>query len=334
MSDETAGHSIESAAAAISGLLSPKKENQAAQDSPAMSAESATPDPQSPTGDAEPQDNPAPIGDEQTQGEPAETPPIDPPVSWDADGKAKFAALPRDVQEYVSKREADRNAEIRRLQNEAARIRQAAEVQRTQGTTQLQSLTKDLHSLAGALQQQVMGEFADIRSLDDEIRLSRENPARYVELDAKRKLLAQAQQAQQVLAFQHQQEQDQQRQRAMAEGRKRLAEAAPDLMSDDAKGEENRSALFGYLTKAGYSQEELGRVPDPRAFAVAWKAYKYDQAMAKQAQARKAGIQPPTVVKPGAANGVSNVEGLQAAKQQLRKTGSLNDAARVLSRIL
>jgi hypothetical protein len=32
-------------------------------------------------------------------------PPIDAPVSWDADAKAKFAKLPRDVQEYVQKRE-------------------------------------------------------------------------------------------------------------------------------------------------------------------------------------------------------------------------------------
>src|SRR5690242_20538514 len=35
-------------------------------------------------------------------------PPIEAPVSWDADAKEKFAQLPRDVQEYVQKRESER----------------------------------------------------------------------------------------------------------------------------------------------------------------------------------------------------------------------------------
>jgi hypothetical protein len=290
----------------------------------------ATPDNASPTGDTEPQIT-APIGDEQTQTEPAEGPPIDPPVSWDADAKAKFAAMPRDVQEYVSKREAERNAELRRMQNEAARLRQSFETERQTGTTQLHQLGQHLSTLTGALQSQLLGEFADIKSREDVSRLAVENPARYVQYRDKIDMLNEAQAAQQRISLQQQQERETLRNQAMDHGRKKLAEMAPDLMAN----EKNQTELFGYLSKSGYSPQELNSIPDPRAFSIAWKAFKYDQAMAKQEAARKAGTTVPTVVKPGSpqSNG-GNVEALNAARNQLRKSGHVNDAARVLARIL
>jgi hypothetical protein len=45
---------------------------------------------------------------------------IDPPRSWAAEEKARFKALPYDLQLYVTQREAQRDTALRRSQNEIA----------------------------------------------------------------------------------------------------------------------------------------------------------------------------------------------------------------------
>jgi hypothetical protein len=49
---------------------------------------------------------------------------IDPPRSWPKDHKARFLALPYDVQMYVAAHDMQREKELRRAQNEAAEARQ------------------------------------------------------------------------------------------------------------------------------------------------------------------------------------------------------------------
>jgi hypothetical protein len=44
---------------------------------------------------------------------------IDPPRSWPADQKRRFQQLPYDLQLYVTNREKQRDAEVRRAQNKA-----------------------------------------------------------------------------------------------------------------------------------------------------------------------------------------------------------------------
>src|SRR5207342_2517253 len=55
-------------------------------------------------------------------------PPIEAPVSWDAEAKAIFAGLPREAQEIVQKREADRERFVQTKSQEAARAKQEIEV--------------------------------------------------------------------------------------------------------------------------------------------------------------------------------------------------------------
>jgi hypothetical protein len=54
-------------------------------------------------------------------------PPIEAPVSWDAEAKAKFAELPRDAQEVITKRESERERFVQQKSQEAARAKQEAE---------------------------------------------------------------------------------------------------------------------------------------------------------------------------------------------------------------
>jgi hypothetical protein len=53
--------------------------------------------------------------------------PVARPRSWDAETQTLWAGLPREAQEQVLRRENDRDAEVRRQQNEAAQVRQERE---------------------------------------------------------------------------------------------------------------------------------------------------------------------------------------------------------------
>lgn len=46
--------------------------------------------------------------------------PVKPPLSWGKDMKGRFHALPYDIQKYILQRETERDAALRRAQNELA----------------------------------------------------------------------------------------------------------------------------------------------------------------------------------------------------------------------
>src|SRR6478735_8945483 len=59
-------------------------------------------------------------GEQPEAPEPAEEPPIEPPRSWTKEEKAEFATYPREAQEKIARREQDREAALRKGQNEHA----------------------------------------------------------------------------------------------------------------------------------------------------------------------------------------------------------------------
>lgn len=62
-----------------------------------------------------------------TEEEADDLPPIDAPVSWDAEAKEVFKTLPREAQEIVQKREADRERFVQQKSQEAKNARQEVE---------------------------------------------------------------------------------------------------------------------------------------------------------------------------------------------------------------
>jgi hypothetical protein len=64
--------------------------------------------------------------DLEAEAEAEELPPIDAPVSWDAEAKERFAKLPREDQEYLSKREGEREKFVQTKALEATRARETA----------------------------------------------------------------------------------------------------------------------------------------------------------------------------------------------------------------
>lgn len=59
----------------------------------------------------------------------AELQPLEAPKFWDADQKQRFAELPRDIQEYILKKEDERNVFTSRQAQEAAEKRKAADAE-------------------------------------------------------------------------------------------------------------------------------------------------------------------------------------------------------------
>jgi hypothetical protein len=59
---------------------------------------------------------------------------ITPPRSWPAEEKARFLTLPYDIQQTISKREADRDKQIRQMQNEFAKLKKEHEHASTKST--------------------------------------------------------------------------------------------------------------------------------------------------------------------------------------------------------
>lgn len=107
--------------------------------------------PQSSAGEPTPADGDAPpqpaASDTDLQGQPeppaSEPAAIEPPHSWDAEHKALFADLPRNVQEYLAAREGDRDRAVSTAKREAADARSRAEAELA-GFGQLSSQMKAL----------------------------------------------------------------------------------------------------------------------------------------------------------------------------------------------
>jgi hypothetical protein len=99
--------------------------------------------------------------------------------------------------------------------------------------------------------------------------------------------------------------------------------------------QEDNLAMARAVRELGFDEKEFKtRFADPRIIHAVYKAAKWDALQSgKPAAVQKAGAAPP-VIKPGAAQpGAAAERGLKDARQQLRKTGSIKDAAALLMRM-
>lgn len=145
--------------------------------------------------------------EEAQEQEPAE-PAIPPPASWPKEEKEAFAKLPRDLQEIVAKREQDRDRHFTRGQQETAAERKAMQAKAQEAEQLRQQYEQQLPLVANAIQQAILTEFPDVKSMDDVQRLAREDWPRYVQWDAKQKQLAQWQSEAQAAQQRQKQEAD------------------------------------------------------------------------------------------------------------------------------
>ena len=164
------------------------------------------------------------------------------------------------------------------------------------------------------LQAQVMDKFGTAKALESQLAqyesiqwdaLAQQDPVQYMQLDRQYRTLQGQHQAavQEIQSAWGQADQIRQarQQQALYEASQKLMEILPEWRNPERATKE-KAEVMQYLSKAGYSPEEIGQATDPRAIAVALKAAKYDALMAKKGQTDKRVQNLPKPVKPGAAS--------------------------------
>mgnify|MGYP001556217125 CR=1 FL=1 len=257
-----------------------------------------------PTGEAD--------DDLQLEEEADDLPPIDAPVSWDAEAKAKFAELPRELQETVAKRETERERFVQQKSQEAKQAQQSA----------LQQAQSELAQINAAYAEQLQHIAQSVTVQEPDPMLQVTDPVAYAQqMRAARQADAQRSQAQQQAQHHAQQAQAlamQAAQAEQAEQHRYIVENFPEY-ADPTTGPELRSKLTAVAKEMGYPDELIGqaRAQDILAIRKAsdWKAKaeKYDSLMSKKmANVRAARGKPPVQTRPGVAQGSDAVRARSA----------------------
>jgi hypothetical protein len=226
-----------------------------------------------------------------------------------------------------------RTADYTRKTQEIAETRKAVEAER-QKIEEAARLRDTYAQRLGVIEQMLsQGEKAE-----DLTALKESDPIGYAvrvaEQTEREKQLAAVRTEQSRIAQQQQAEQ-QERLNAhlQAEGLK-LQEAIPE-MADPAKGQAIRTDIRNYAKKIGFSDQELSQVYDSRAVTALYKAMQYDKLTAGKQDAVKKVAQAPRMMRPGTSTPEAREtqEG-KKLREQLRRSGNKNDAARIFERLL
>lgn len=211
---------------------------------------------------------------------------------------------------------------------ERARLAQEREALARERETYARRINDYVPQAVRALQ----NDFPEIKSVEDLYRLAAEDPARYVQFQARRDAVQAAQAEQQRLQSQQEAELRGKQEKYLEEQRAALHKAAP-VFADPVKGPAEREALRSYLSGKGFSDDELAGLTDHRTVIVARNAMLYERMMSAKPEAKKVA---PTVraIRPGAARATTAApaaaQAVQAARDNLKKTGSVDAFAAML----
>lgn len=134
-----------------------------------------------------------------------------------------------------------------------------------------------------------------------------------------------------AISNEEQKENEEARQNYIARENARILQNHPHW-KDEKVRTRDLSAMADTAMKAGFSEEEVVGTTDSRMISILFKAMKYDRIQAKKPQPiRKAGNKPAS---PGVGSKRTAPKALKSASQQLRKTGSVEDAASVMANLI
>lgn len=265
----------------------------------------------------------------EDEAEADDLPPIDPPVSWDAEAKELFKSLPREAQEVVQKREAERERFVQQKSQEATQAQRNAEQAAIQQLAQIeQGYAEQFQSLAEQLQPQ----------RPNPALLQHDPQAFYAQQAAYEASVAQRHELQQQAQHYAQQAQVRQAQIEQAEHDQQvqiITEHFPEY-ADPTTGPELQRTLTAVAKELGFPQELIAqaRATDILAMRKAseWKAKadQLDKLNAKKMEKVRAAKGLPKSVKPGVA--VSNDQTRAARSKDAwervkTSSGSERDAA-------
>jgi hypothetical protein len=279
---------------------------------------------ETPVEGAEEQSEAAEGADDETglEEEADDLPPIEAPVSWDAEAKEVFKTLPREAQEIVQKREAERERFVQSKSQEAARAKETAVQQAQAELAQIQAqFAQQYQSFADSIQ---VSEPDPMLQVQDPIAYAQQMRA-FQQANAQRTA---AQQAAQQHAQQAQWQALQVQQAENAEQHRIIVENFPEY-ADPTTGPELQRKLTAAAKRLGYTDELISqaRATDilaMRNVAEAFdKADKYDALQkTKMEKVRAAKGKPPVTTRPGVAQGADQVRArnTQSLKEVLATT--------------
>jgi hypothetical protein len=263
---------------------------------------------------------------------------VDLPTSWPAELAETWQTLPPETQDFIVKREGEREAAVNAKFQEAANVRKANEALIAEANTNRQKFAQAADMVLSAVTpQRPPTSMLDPRSADY-------NPDAYNLANAQYQQTAEwldqlAQQRDTITAQQRQEEaQAEQAYLAQVESTHRpaLLKDVPEL-SDPVKQPQKLHELISYAVSQGIGEhvftdpEIAGRITSPELH-MAWKAMQYDKMKAAQGKVTPKAAKPAAPpVKPGVATSRSGVEAAQrkAAFERLDREGSVEAAAAI-----
>lgn len=259
------------------------------------------------------------------------------PTEADAQPSPKHKVKVRGQEVEVSLEEAlagySRTQDYKAKTAELAEQRKAIEAEANAIQQTRQSHLSQLDQLIPALQQQVAGEFADIKTTADLEKMAADDPARFTRWQAKQVALQQAKAEQARLAGELKSKQEREYREFLQAEHAKLIDADP-IFADAEKGKAEKVRIRDYLKAQGFDDEAINGLADHRSVLIARKAMMYDQVKNAKPEEKRVS-EPPKVMKPGPAGEKPPVdERAKAARQQLRKSGRLEDAAKAFEHLL
>lgn len=322
---------ISEAARQLSSWRAKQRDPKQPEQAPAAPIEAAAEQPQS-EAQAEDAAPPQEATGETQATDPVVEQPLDLPRSWSKEKEAIWAKLDRETQQFLLDHDSEVSKGVRNAQNEAAEQRKALEVERQQAEQLRQQYEQQIPLIQQAALTQFFGEFADIKTPADALRLSKDDPLRYLQYQAK---LQEVQQWQaEAQAVQHRQMQEQQTQlqnwiKAQDDEIDREFAKVPQT-ERKAMAEEAKRLLIGY----GFNEQQLAELwhgsilrsaAMQRMMADAAR-YNIAKRTAKPAPKPVPPVQRPNVAAPKGAD-----DAVQALKDKFDRTGDLKTAAALLA---
>lgn len=241
-----------------------------------------------------------------------------------------------DLGDYVLRVPKDAKAKISEWKDGA--LMRENFTQKTQALAELHRQTQaasEALAIRGQFEQEVTKERGELARIEADLERYKQvdwanlDTSTYIKLREQRdELKGQADQIKQNIGLKAQQVTE-----ALKAKEKDASDAGQKFLGQKIPGWGAEAAKVAYegLTDVGYTNPELEKMLDGRPIVLAWKAAQYDKLMSGKASAVASVQKAPPVVKPGAVvPGASAERKYKEVRAALKKSGSLQDAARVL----
>ena len=179
-----------------------------------------------------------------------------------------------------------------------------------------------------------MGEFKDVNWT----KLKEDDPMEYAlkrdqyrELQESKRLIAEEQQKEQ---YKQQQDNERAWNEELARQQEIVAQRLPDLVHPE-KGPKLKQAIKSFAMHKGFTEQEVDALIDARSVDVLHKAMLYENLLNAKISKKKAKVVP-KVTKPGAGvtRGEVDSEKIKQQRARLKRTGKVDDAAKLLEGLI